>query len=45
MLDVIVAILYGLDRDDFVRILKNCDHPKTRLTDKDLCRRLDPKGF
>jgi len=45
MLDAIVAVLYGLDRDDFAWILKDCDHPKARLADKAFCRRLDPKGF
>lgn len=45
MLDAIVAALYGLDRDDFAWILKDCDHPAARLSDKAFCRRLDPKGF
>jgi len=45
MLDAIVAVLYGLDRDDVAWILKDCDHPKARLADKPFCRRLDPKGF
>lgn len=45
MLDAIVAVLYGLDRDGFTWILKDCDHPTTRLADKTFCRRLDPKGF
>ena len=45
MLDAIVAALYGLDRDDFAWILKDCDHPTARLSDKAFCRQLDPKGF
>lgn len=45
MLDAIVAVLYGLDRDDFAWIVKDCDHPKACLADKAFCRRLDPKGF
>jgi len=45
MLDAIVAALYGLDRDDFAWILKDCDHPTASLSDKSFCRRLDPKGF
>jgi hypothetical protein len=45
MLDAIVAVLYGLDRDGFAWILKDCDHPKARLSEKVFCRRLDPKGF
>lgn len=45
MLDAIVAALYGLDRDDFAWILKDCDHPATSLSEKAFCRQLDPKGF
>lgn len=45
MLDAILAVLYGLDRDDFTWLLKDCDHPKAHLADKAFCRRLDPKGF
>jgi hypothetical protein len=45
ILDAIVVALYGLDRDDFAWILKDCDHPKARLSDKTFCRQLDPKGF
>lgn len=45
MLDAIVAVLYGLGRDDFAWILKDCDHPKACLGDNAFCRRLDPKGF
>lgn len=45
MLDAIVAALYGLDRDDFAWILKDCDHPTARTTEKAFCRQLDPKGF
>ena len=44
-LDAIVAVLYGLDRDDFAWILRDCDHPAERLAEKALCRTLDPKGF
>lgn len=45
MLDAIVATLYGLDRDDFAWILRDCDHPTARLSEKGFCRTLDPKGF
>ena len=45
MLDAIVAVLYGLDRDDFAWILRDCDHPAARLSEKGFCRTLDPKGF
>ncbi len=45
MLDALVAALYGLDRDDLAWILRDCDHPAARLSDKAFCRTLDPKGF
>jgi len=45
MLDAIVAVLFGLDRNDFAWILKDCDHPAAGLAAKALGRRLDPKGF
>lgn len=45
MLDAIVAALYGLNRDDFAWVLKDCDHPADKLSDKAFCRQLDPKGF
>jgi hypothetical protein len=45
MLDAVVAALYGLDRDDFAWILKDCDHPTAKTTHKAFCRQLDPKGF
>ncbi|OYV75210.1 MAG: hypothetical protein B7Z66_13730 [Chromatiales bacterium 21-64-14] len=45
ILDAIVAALYGLSREDLRWILRDCDHPKERLTEKAFCRALDPKGF
>jgi len=45
MHDAIVAALYGLDRDDFACVLKDCDHPAEQLSDKAFCRQLDPKDF
>ena len=45
MIDAIVASLYGLNRDDFAWILKDCDHPTTNSTNRNFCKRLDPKGF
>jgi hypothetical protein len=44
-LDAIVATLYGLDRNDFAWILKDCDHPVAHLSDRTFCRGLDPRGF
>jgi hypothetical protein len=43
--DAIVASLYGLTRDDFAWVLRDCDQPSERLGDKAFCRTLDPKGF
>lgn len=45
ILDAIVAALYGLSRDDLRWILRDCDHPKERVTNRDFARSLDPKGF
>lgn len=45
ILDAIVAALYGLSRDDLRWILRDCDHPKERVTNRDFARTLDPKGF
>ena len=45
MLDAMVAVLYGLQRDDFAWILKDCDHPVERVTSNAFARQLDPKGF
>ena len=45
MTDAVVAALYGLGRDDFAWLLRDCDHPANALGDKAFCRTLDPKGF
>jgi hypothetical protein len=45
IVDVIVAALYGLTRDDLRWILRDCDHPLTALAEKTHRRALDPKGF
>jgi len=45
ILDAIVAALYGLDRDDFRWILRDCDHSLVGLSLKQAERSLDPKGF
>lgn len=45
VLDAVVAKLYGLDADDFAWILRDCDHPVDKVTDKPFSRTLDPKGF
>jgi hypothetical protein len=43
MLDALVANAYGLSRDDFAWILRECDHPVDSLSD--ISRSLNPKGF
>lgn len=45
ILDAAVAHLYGLDRDDFRWILRDCDHPVAHSTNKAFTRALDAKGF
>jgi predicted ATPase len=45
ILDAIIAALYGLSLIDLRWILRDCDHSKEHLTDKAICRKLDPKGF
>lgn len=45
ILDAIIAVLYGLSREELRWILRDCDHPKERLANKAFCRSLDPKGF
>jgi len=45
ILDAAVAHLYGLSSDDFRRVVRDCDHPATKLNDDDFSRQLDPKGF
>jgi hypothetical protein len=37
--------LYGLERNDFSWLLRDCDHPIACVTDKAFCRQLNPKGF
>ena len=44
-LDAIIATLYGLSREDYAWILKDCDHPAEKLSSKEFCRQLDAKGF
>lgn len=44
-LDAVVALLYGLEREDFAWILKDCDHPVAQVGNHAFCRQLDPKGF
>jgi len=43
--DAVIAVLYGLERNDFSWLLRDCDHPVACVTDKAFCRQLNPKGF
>lgn len=43
--DAAVAALYGLDSNGLRWILRDCDHPVHRISDKPFSRKLDPKGF
>lgn len=45
VLDAIVAALYGLASEDLRWILRDCDQPKVCLSDYEIRRTLDPKGF
>jgi hypothetical protein len=45
MTDAIAAALYGLCRDDFCWVLRDCDHAANHLSGKPFCRTLDAKGF
>ncbi len=45
MLDGLSATLYGLSRDEFAWVLKDCDHSAFDLSHKTFCHQLDPKGF
>jgi len=45
VVDALVADLYGLQWEDLVWILRECDYPTGVLRDDGLSRMLDPKGF
>ncbi len=45
IVDSLIAYSYGLDLENFAWILKDCDHPSTRVCDKPFSRTLEPKGF
>ncbi len=45
VLDAAAALLYGLEWDDFRRLLAGSDLPAAELKRPDARRRLDPKGF
>lgn len=43
--DAVVAELYGLEGQDLVWVLRDCDHPVGWVRNKSYARNLDPKGF
>jgi len=45
LIHAISAAAYGLDLDDMRHILKDCDHPVERITNRAFARALDPKAF
>ncbi|MDM3846127.1 MAG: hypothetical protein PT116_14020, partial [Aphanizomenon gracile PMC638.10] len=45
ILDAIIAELYALEIEDFTWILKQCDYPTEKVTNKEFSRTLEPKGF
>jgi hypothetical protein len=45
VLDAVVTQLYGISKEDFAWILRDCDHPLDRTRDKAFTRSLDAKGF
>jgi hypothetical protein len=45
VLDAAMAALLGLEEQDFLWVLRDCDHPIDRVCDKRFARSLDPKGF
>lgn len=45
ILDAVVALLFGLGREDLRWILRGCDYPRAQMADDAFCRTLDAKGF
>lgn len=45
VLDATVTVAYGLDYDDLLWVLRDCDHPAAGISAKAFRRKLDPKGF
>ncbi len=45
ILDALVAQLYGLTKEDFAWILRDCDHPAKLISNSRYARAFDPKGF
>ena len=45
MLDALVVAMYGLTRNDLLRIVENCDLPTAFIQNSQISANLDPKGF
>jgi hypothetical protein len=45
MVDAILGALYGLSRDDYSWLLRDCDHAPEMISNSAFCKQLDPKGF
>ena len=45
ILDALVAVMFGLQSQDFAAIIEGCDLPVPLLTDTAATKRLNPKGF
>jgi hypothetical protein len=45
MTEALAAHLFGLERDQFSWLLRDCDHPRNDANSNEFSSRLDPKGF
>jgi len=45
VLEALIAQFYGLHWEDLAWILRDCDHPAGKISEKAFARTLDPKGF
>ena len=45
IIDAVIAVMYGLNRDDVLKIVENCDLSTELIQTKRYSTNLDPKGF
>jgi hypothetical protein len=45
ILDSLIGKIYGLDINDYLLLLRDCDHPSSSVRSDEFTRALDPKGF
>ncbi len=45
ILDAVTAEIYGLELEEFICILQDCDYPTQKLSDNNFTRTLEPKAF